>query len=46
MENNFLKFAEEHLKRSISQTNILLAKRNSNNKTNVDIVEINNLLFI
>lgn len=44
--DNFIKFAEETLNRTITQSDITLAKSDPNNKTNADIVEINNLLYI
>ena len=44
--NCFIKFTQETLNRSITQTDIIKAKNDPNNKTNADIVEINNLLYI
>lgn len=46
MDYKFINFAEENLGRKISHSKLLLARKNRNNRSDADLVEINNLLFI
>lgn len=45
-ETRFIKFAQEILQRPITRADVIIAKRNPNERNNADIVEINDLLSV